>query len=70
MIEECWPEQKDIVIAKCSVCGTEIYDCDSEAYENEDGDMFCCKECAMEASGIKPVDWMQYAFDKENSYEE
>lgn len=69
MMEDCWPEQKDVVFAKCAVCGTEIYEYDSEAYENEDGQIFCCKECALEAADISAVDWEQYELDKE-AYDE
>jgi len=65
MIEECWPEQEDKIAAYCSVCGCEIYEYDSEAYENIYGDTYCCKDCALVGADISPVDWQQYELNKE-----
>ena len=44
------------VFGYCENCGGEVTDACSEYFVNDDGEVFCCVECAMEHCGITKVE--------------
>lgn len=40
-------------IARCEECGEDIYDDSNETYIDDEGNYFCCLECACRYYGIR-----------------
>lgn len=40
----------------CTECGDRVDDESEEYYVNDDGEMFCCAECAMEHYGLTKIE--------------
>lgn len=53
-IAERTKEPEPIVIGKCIACG-EILTTDYEYCTDDDGNLFCAKECALEFYGVREV---------------
>ena len=48
-------ENDDHAIARCEECGELIYEDSDNAYVDDDGNYFCCQECALDYYSIKKV---------------
>ena len=55
-IAERTKEPEPMLIGKCVVCG-EILTSDYEYCTDDDGNLFCTTECALEFYGVKEVEW-------------
>lgn len=50
--EELYDNEQAQVIARCEECGNLIYDDSGEMYMDNEGNYFCCLECALNYYGI------------------
>ena len=55
-IAERTKEPEPILIGKCVVCG-EVLTTDYEYCTDDDGNLFCTTECALEFYGVREVEW-------------
>ena len=49
-------EREVRIFGYCENCGEEVTDECDEYYVNDDGEVFCCVECALESCGITKIE--------------
>ena len=54
--EEFYDNEQAQVIARCEECGNLIYDDSGDMYMDNDGNYFCCQDCAMNFYGLHQPD--------------